>query len=85
MNLTAIVSKHTLYDAWKEWAEDEGERGAAFKSQRWLVQQLLTRYAEIGAVSHNRSSMFGIGMLDEFRTAPEEARPSRSQMRRGEA
>jgi putative DNA primase/helicase len=85
MNLTAVVSKHTLYDAWKEWAEDEGERGAAFKSQRWLVQQLLTRYAEIGAVSHNRTSVFGIGMLDEFRTTPDEARPSRSQMRRGEA
>jgi hypothetical protein len=73
-----------LYDAWKEWAEDEGERGATFKSQRWLVQQLKSRFAEAGLVSDNRSSVFGVGILDEYRDEPVEVRPSRAQVRRGE-
>jgi len=85
MSPIAIASKSMLYDAWKEWAEDEGERGASFKSQRWLVQQLLTRYGESGAVSHNRSNVFGVGMIDEFRNAPVESTPNRAQIRRGEA
>ena len=81
---TAQIGKGRLYDLWKEWAEDEGERGASFKSLRWLVQQIMSRYGESGAVSYNRSSVFGVGMLDEFRDEPIEARPTRAQVRRGE-
>lgn len=84
MNPTAQISKGRLYDLWKEWAEDEGERGAAFKSQRWLVQQLVIRYGESGAVSHNRSTVFGVGMLDEFRDEPSEPAFTRGQLRRSE-
>jgi phage/plasmid-associated DNA primase len=84
MSPTAQIGKGRLYDLWKEWAEDEGERGASFKSLRWLVQQIMSRYGESGAVSYNRSSVFGVGMLDEFRDEPIEARPTRAQVRRGE-
>ena len=84
MNQTAQIPKARLYDLWKEWAEDEGERGAAFKSSRWLVQQIMSRYGETGAVSYTRSTVFGVGMLDEFRDEPLEIHPSRAQVRRGE-
>jgi len=84
MSPVAVAPKAALYDAWKEWAEDEGERGATFKSQRWLVQQLKSRFGEAGLVSDNRSSVFGVGILDEYRDEPVEVRPSRAQVRRGE-
>lgn len=74
------VRKDRLYSAWREWAEDEGERSASYKSQRWLVQQLLARKI----VGHDRNSVHGLGIVDDAHTDAEEKRYTRGQMRRGE-
>ena len=41
---TKSVSKALLYAAWREWAEDEGDKAAFAKSQRWLLRQLGDRW-----------------------------------------
>lgn len=58
------VGQADLYAAWKQWAEDEGERAAAFKSQRWLVYNLTFRKL---AVAQNRY-VEGIGLVDHVRS-----------------
>jgi len=80
---TMRVAKATLYATWKEWAEDEGERGAAFKSQRWVLKQLETRKI---IISHDRRFVYGVGLVEE-RAEPSEqsAQPTRGQYRRAEA
>lgn len=40
----ASIHKQALYLAWKEWAEDEGDRSMLSKSQRWLIRQLTSRF-----------------------------------------
>lgn len=77
----ASVSKARLYAAWREWAEDEGERAASYKSQRWLVTQLLARRMAGG---QDRNTLKGIGLREEERVEEAE-RPSRGAIRRGEA
>ncbi len=74
------VRKDRLYAAWKEWAEDEGERSASYKSQRWLVQQLVMRKI----ITHDRLNVRGLGIVDDAHQDADEKRYTRGQMRRGE-
>lgn len=76
------VRKSELYGAWKEWAEDEGERDAGRKSQRWLTAQLMTR-----GMSDDRTYMYGLGIVtDRYGSAGNVTQmPTRGQIRRGEA
>jgi putative DNA primase/helicase len=77
------VAKTVLYAAWKEWAEDEGERGAAFKSQRWVLRQLETRKI---VIAHDRRFVHGIGLVEEREESSEPmAQLTRGQRRRAEA
>jgi putative DNA primase/helicase len=77
------VAKTVLYAAWKEWAEDEGERGAAFKSQRWVLRQLETRKI---VIAHDRRFVHGIGLVEEREESLEPmAQLTRGQRRRAEA
>jgi len=77
------VAKTVLYAAWKEWAEDEGERGAAFKSQRWVLKQLETRKI---VIAHDRRFVYGIGLVEEREEANETvSQVTRGQRRRAEA
>ena len=73
--------KSELYAAWKEWAEDEGERDASRKSQRWLTTQLLTR-----GMRDDRTHVIGLGVKTErYETAHNVTPlPTRGQLRRGE-
>jgi putative DNA primase/helicase len=75
------VRKDRLYAAWKEWAEDEGERSASYKSQRWLVQQLLARKI---AGRRDKHSVYGVGLVDDAHQDDESPRYTRGQMRRAE-
>jgi hypothetical protein len=74
------VRKDRLYAAWKEWAEDEGERSASYKSQRWLVQQLVMRKI----ITHDRLNVRGLGIVDDAHQDADEKRFTRGQMRRAE-
>jgi putative DNA primase/helicase len=77
------VAKTVLYAAWKEWAEDEGERGAAFKSQRWVLKQLETRKI---VIAHDRRFVYGIGLVEEREESHETmSQSTRGQRRRAEA
>jgi putative DNA primase/helicase len=77
------VAKTVLYAAWKEWAEDEGERGAAFKSQRWVLKQLETRKI---VIAHDRRFVYGIGLVEEREESNETmSQSTRGQRRRAEA
>jgi phage/plasmid-associated DNA primase len=79
----AAVRKDRLYAAWRQWAEDEGERGAAMKSQRWLFTQLLTR-GIFGKHDHDKRMInHGIGLVDDTRESLEQL-PTRGQARRAE-
>lgn len=73
--------KSELYAAWKEWAEDEGERDASRKSQRWLTTQLITR-----GMRDDRTHVIGLGVKTErYETAHNVTPlPTRGQLRRGE-
>jgi hypothetical protein len=72
-----------LYASWKEWAEDEGERGAAFKSQRWVLKQLETRKI---VIAHDRRFVYGIGLVEEREESNETmSQSTRGQRRRAEA
>lgn len=70
--------KNALYVAWKEWAQDEGDKSAEYKSQRWLTRQLTTRWS-IALGGAQASSLIGIGLrkddmtIDDF-TAPQSER-----------
>lgn len=74
------VSKARLYAAWREWAEDEGERAASYKSQRWLVQTLKSRGI---VVSDDRNVVNGLGLRDDARVE-EVQHLSKGAIRRGE-
>ena len=77
------VAKTVLYASWREWAEDEGERGAAFKSQRWVLKQLETRKI---VIAHDRRFVYGIGLVEEREESNETmSQPTRGQRRRAEA
>lgn len=76
------AEKSAMYLAWKQWAEDEGERGASFKSQRWVLKQLETRRI---VLEHDRRFVYGVGLIDERSEPWEEAtQPTRGQLRRAE-
>lgn len=79
----AAVRKDRLYTAWRQWAEDEGERAAGMKSQRWLFTQLLTRGIFGKGDYDKRMINHGIGLLDDSRETLEPM-PTRGQTRRGE-
>jgi putative DNA primase/helicase len=75
------VSQASLYAAWKEWAEDEGERSASYKSQRWLVYNLSVR-----KLAHvEKRYLTGIGLVDALHGYQnEEPAMSKGAARRGE-
>jgi len=79
----AAVRKDRLYAAWRQWAEDEGERAAGMKSQRWLFNQLLTR-GIFGKDDHDKRMInAGIGLVDDTRDTMEPLQ-TRGQARRAE-
>lgn len=59
----AHVEKVKIYIAWKDWAEDEGDRSAQMKSQRWLLRQLGTRFGCEGG-GNGRNLVLGIRLAD---------------------
>ena len=75
------VGQTDLYLAWKQWAEDEGERGASFKSQRWLVYNLSFRKL----VHVEKRYLIGIGLVDTGHSYDhDEPAKSKAAIRRGE-
>jgi putative DNA primase/helicase len=70
--------KNAMYLAWREWAQDEGDKSAEYKSQRWLTRQLTTRWT-VTLGGAQASSLIGIGLrkdevsIDDF-TAPQSDR-----------
>jgi putative DNA primase/helicase len=60
---SANIDKVKLYLAWKDWAEDEGDRSAQMKSQRWLMTQLGKRFG-CEAGGNGRRLIVGIRLSD---------------------
>lgn len=55
----ATVNKGKLFSEWQAWASDEGDRIMGYKTQRWLIRQLVGRFkCESGG--DGRSSVVGI-------------------------
>lgn len=76
------VEKSMLYAAWKQWAEDEGERAASYKSQRWVLKQLELRNL---VPEHDRRFVYGVGLIQDRPDSEDVLTlPSRGQNRRGE-
>ena len=58
------VKKTELYGAWHEWAEDENDKAALAKSQRWLILQFTQRYGcERGG--QGRNLILGVRVLSD--------------------
>lgn len=55
----ATVNKGKLFSEWQAWVSDEGDRIMGYKTQRWLIRQLVGRFkCESGG--DGRSSVIGI-------------------------
>jgi putative DNA primase/helicase len=74
---TKSVSKALLYAAWREWAEDEGDKAAFAKSQRWLLRQLGVRW-DCATGGHGGMSVNGIALRPDHSDADEYFAPTKS-------
>ena len=43
MHSDYIVDKNTLYQAWRDWCDSEGEKDAQKRSKKWLTSQMTVR------------------------------------------
>ena len=64
VNTMASVSKGALFSAWREWVDDEGDRSMSYKSQRWLMRQLIGRFG-CQAGGSGRTSLVGIRLIPD--------------------
>jgi putative DNA primase/helicase len=64
VNTMASVSKGALFGAWREWVDDEGDRSMSYKSQRWLMRQLIGRFG-CQAGGSGRTSLVGIRLIPD--------------------
>jgi putative DNA primase/helicase len=64
LNHLAVVGKGTLFSAWREWVDDEGDRAMSYKSQRWLMRQLVGRFG-CQAYGNGRTSLIGIRLIPD--------------------
>ena len=59
LSSVATVNKGKLFSEWQVWVSDEGDRIMGYKTQRWLIRQLVGRFkCESGG--DGRSSVIGI-------------------------
>ena len=77
MSPVKSVSKALLYAAWREWAEDEGDKAAFAKSQRWLLRQLSDRWGCIRG-GHGGMSVVGVALRPDHADADEYFAPTKS-------
>jgi putative DNA primase/helicase len=64
LNSMATIGKGTLFSAWREWVDDEGDRAMSYKSQRWLMRQLVGRFG-CQAGGNGRTSLVGIRLIPD--------------------
>jgi putative DNA primase/helicase len=74
---TRSVSKALLYAAWREWTEDEGDKAAFAKSQRWLLRQLSARW-DCTKGGNGGMSVVGIALRPEHSDTDEYFAPTKS-------
>lgn len=74
---TKSVSKALLYAAWREWAEDEGDKVSLGKSQRWLLRQLGDRWA-CGRGGSGGSAVIGLALRPDHSDEDEYFAPTKS-------
>ena len=71
------VSKTLLYAAWREWTEDEGDKAAFAKSQRWLLRQLSARW-NCTKGGNGGMSVIGIALRPDHSDTDEYFAPTKS-------
>lgn len=77
LDSTKSVSKALLYVAWREWAEDENDKTALAKSQRWLLRQLGVRW-NCTTGGHGGMSVKGIVLRPDHDDADDYFAPTKS-------
>jgi putative DNA primase/helicase len=77
LDSTKSVSKALLYAAWREWAEDENDKTALAKSQRWLLRQLGVRW-NCTTGGHGGMSVKGIVLRPDHDDADDYFAPTKS-------
>jgi len=78
LGLTKSVSKALLYAAWREWTEDEGDKAAFAKSQRWLLRQLSARW-DCTKGGSGGMSVVGIALRPDHSDADDYFAPTKSE------
>lgn len=70
----ASINKHTLYAEYQRWAEDENDRAAQSRSQRFVLRHLVARFG-CTLAGNGRSIVYGIKLKGESVPAADFVKP----------